>query len=148
MVFSPPFRNLMLPGHTGWSFVKRKVYIIHKLDTTPIEIRTNSTAGSNERVYVLFTDAESAPTGGIDIRFNSKLQYRLPYCHKDYPPYLVDFPTSLPSTTDKVWRVTPFGIVSGKFSKQMFTQNPPKSPKYDKYKLFHVTYVAAGAFFS
>ena len=95
----------MFSYHTGWNDVKRQVFIVNDLEITPLEIKTNSTVGSNERLFVLFRDAWTERAGGIDIRFDSKLQYRIHHCNK-FSPHLTDFPTTLPSITDKVWRVT------------------------------------------
>jgi hypothetical protein len=83
--------------------------IDHNLETTPLEIKTDSKLGSNERVYVWFYDARDANdnrAGGIDIRFNSRLQYRVPFCHSTDESRLNDFPDSLPTSTIRVWRVT------------------------------------------
>jgi hypothetical protein len=91
--------------HTGWKAVKRKEYIAHDLETTPLEIRTNSRIWSNERLFVQFIDADTDRAGGIDIRFDSKLRYRIHNCNK-FSPRLTDFPYYLPPTSEKVWRLT------------------------------------------
>ena len=79
-------------------------FISHNLETTPLEIKTDSAAGSSQRVYIQFFDG-SLPAGGLDILFSSSVKYRIPYCYNS-GSYKTDFSNSLPSTMDKVWRVT------------------------------------------
>ena len=89
-----------------WKAAQRGVMIDHNLETTPLEIKTDSEVGSNEQVYVRFHNPNDDPAGGIDFRFNSRLQYRLQYCHSTDNSSLNDFPDSLPTSTVRVWMVT------------------------------------------
>jgi hypothetical protein len=89
------FRNLMWSYYTEWKEVSQELNVDHNLETIPLEIRTIGAVWSNKRLYVLFKSADDKGAGGIDIRFGSKVQYRLPYCHSNSPTQLVNFPTSL-----------------------------------------------------
>ena len=51
---------------------------------------------------VWFETAEGNYAGGVRVSFTPTSQYFLPTCMAEF----VDFPVELPSTTDKVWRVT------------------------------------------
>ncbi|XP_063678266.1 uncharacterized protein LOC134814158 isoform X2 [Bolinopsis microptera] len=81
--------------------VKRAVEIEWDLESTPLEIRTDSVLGSDDQVYVDFYSAEEKYAGGFALYFTSTPQYELGYCTSG-----TDFPVNLPSTADKVWRIT------------------------------------------
>ena len=81
---------------TGWTAVKRGVKINYDLETSPLEIRTDSTLGSNERLAVLFSGV-----GEFWVNFRSTPQYLIGHCTQH-----TDFPTALPAATDKVWKIT------------------------------------------
>ena len=53
-------------------------------------------------MWVIFYDTSKRYNAAVEIWFNSIPQYRLPYCSSSY----TEFPVTLPSTTDKVWRIT------------------------------------------
>ncbi|XP_063687398.1 CUB and sushi domain-containing protein 3-like [Bolinopsis microptera] len=73
------------------------------LESTSLEIRTDSRLGSYSAVWVYFYDTSERPSGGVAILFlSTKYQYWLYYCSSSR----IDFPVTLPSTTDKIWRIT------------------------------------------
>ena len=72
------------------------------LESTPLEIRTNSMLGSNDRVRVIFYSAEGEHAGQVSLFFRSTLQYDLNWCSSSY----YNLPVAPPSATDKVWRIT------------------------------------------
>jgi len=92
----------------GWQEVHRSTIYDFDLDTTPLEIKTNSEArgdGMDEKMSVHFFDDQYQTIGGIAIRFRSIMQYQIFYCNGDHE--WVDFPASLSSTDKhKVWRFT------------------------------------------
>ena len=45
----------------------RGVFYTHDLETTPLQIKTDSAAGSKEKVYVNFYDAEEAWIGRVSL---------------------------------------------------------------------------------
>ena len=81
---------------TGWTAVQRYVMIDYDLENSPLQIRTNSEIGSNEVVRVFFYNA-----GAVELSVRSPPQYWLGGCTS-----YIDFPTALPSETDKVWTIT------------------------------------------
>lgn len=89
-------------GDGGWITIPHNVKINYELDTTPLEIKTNSAAGSNDvLVLSMFTGANEY-AGEILIYFRSPIQYYLTYCSSA----ATNFPTTLPSSPDKIWRFT------------------------------------------
>ena len=86
----------------GWTAVQLGSYIPLDLETTPLEIKTDSTLGSGDRVYVLFYTTQEEPVGGVLIDFSSTRQYRLWDCNY----YYTNFPSNLPSKVNKIWRIT------------------------------------------
>ena len=87
---------------TGWTAVQRYVMIDYDLENSPLQIRTNSEIGSKEVVRsVFFYNAEGENAGAVELSFTSPPQYWLGGCTS-----YIDFPTALPSETDKVWKIT------------------------------------------
>ena len=89
--------NLQL---TGWLRVQRVKKITWNLESRPLEIRTNSVLGSNDRVGVYFS-AGGAGAGGVYLGFTSTPRYLLGGCKS-----WTNLPVNPPSPTDKVWRIT------------------------------------------
>ena len=71
------------------------------LENSPLEIKTDSSLGSDETVHVLFYNSEGYDAGTIIFHFTSTPQYQLWYCKS-----WTDFPTQLPADTNKVWRIS------------------------------------------
>ncbi|XP_063686416.1 uncharacterized protein LOC134820124 [Bolinopsis microptera] len=86
---------------SNWLPVKREVKIEWDLESTPLEIRTNSVLGSDNMVYVDFYSAGGEFAGAVALFFTSTPQYNLSWCTSS-----TNFPVNLPSTADKVWRIT------------------------------------------
>ena len=78
------------------------VTINYDLENSPLQIRTDSVVGSNERVAVNFYNAQGSLAGGIQLFFSSTTMYDLRSCSNSY----LSFPTSLPTETDKIWKLT------------------------------------------
>ena len=76
-------------------------HINFDLENNPIEIKTEteSTAGSDKKLYLVFFGGGTA--GGLYIYFKSPLEYRLHQCTGDK-----EFPDNLPAETSKIWRIT------------------------------------------
>ena len=87
---------------TGWKTVERSVKIPHNLETTPLLIKTDSTAGSGEYVYVNLYTAGGHIAGSVYLYFNSPPQYYLAYCTKSDTV----LPSTLPTDINKVWVIT------------------------------------------
>ena len=76
--------------------------IEHDLESTPLEIKTDSELGSGDRVDLEFFDSDGDQAGGLALYISSPLKYHIPYCMSGY----AEFDTTPPSDKDKVWRVT------------------------------------------
>ena len=88
---------------TGWIAVPRGEMIVNfNLEKNYLELKTNSTIGSNDEVYLMFCNSEEETVGALHIYFHSTPQYRIGFCNLGKSNFL----TVLPSATDKVWRVT------------------------------------------
>ena len=74
--------------------------IQYELENTPLQIKTNSEVGSNEAAYVAFYSTNHF-AGGVLFNFTAPPQYKLTKCSK-----YTNFPTDLPSETNKVWTLT------------------------------------------
>ena len=71
------------------------------LETTPLEIKTNSAIGSGDYVKVLFYSVKSRRAGGFELHFNSTLQYEISECSS-----YTNFSTNPPADVNKIWRIT------------------------------------------
>ncbi|XP_063688735.1 uncharacterized protein LOC134821851 [Bolinopsis microptera] len=81
--------------------VERDVVIEWDLESTPLEIKSNSELGSNDNVlYVTFYSAWGMFAGGLWLDLASPL-YSLQFCTS-----FKKFAVNPPSTADKVWRIT------------------------------------------
>ena len=87
---------------TGWTQVQHGVYIDADLENSPLEIKTDSSLGSDERVYLDLRTSEQSDAGDVILYFTSTPQYQLRYCTTSR----TDFPTKLPTDTNKVWKVS------------------------------------------
>ena len=73
------------------------------LENTPLEIKTNSTIGSNEKIDVELYTAQEKLVGYLIIGFGQPAsQYHIYRCI----PLGANFSRTLPSVTDKIWRIT------------------------------------------
>ena len=86
---------------TGWIAVQRDVNIEYDIETTSLEIRTDSVLGSGDLVYVYFKDSQGRWAGAVHVQFTSTPQYHIGWCTN-----WVNFQTPLPTATVKVWRIT------------------------------------------
>ena len=78
------------------------MYIGADLENSPLEIKTDSSVGSGEKVEVRFITSGRAVAGDVILYFTSTPQYKLLGCNYS----TTDFPTELPTDTDKVWKIT------------------------------------------
>ena len=77
------------------------MYIDADVENSTLEIKTDSSLGSDEIVYVYFFNSERYRAGIIKLHFTSTPQYELRYCTS-----WTNFPAELPTDTNKVWRIT------------------------------------------
>ena len=81
--------------------VTRGVHIPWDTSSTDLIITTDSTAGSDEQVVVLFYN-NGDRSGGIQIRFFSTVQYHIWRCTQGQS---LPFPITPPEEQDKTWRI-------------------------------------------
>ena len=82
--------------------MQRDVLIEWDLESTPLEVRTDSVLGSDDRVHVNFYPAEGNYAGQVFLYFPSTApQYSIKWCRS-----WTNFPVTPPSADDKVWRIT------------------------------------------
>ena len=81
--------------------MQRDVRIEWDVESTPLEIRSNSVLGSDDKVVVVFYSA-GGDSLGVYLYFTPTLQYYLGYCST----YYTNLPVTPPSANNKVWRIT------------------------------------------
>ena len=89
-------RNWNLSGK--WTAVKPAV----DLETTPLELKTDSTLGSRDEIDIIFHNSLRQPAGCVEIHFDSTPKYWLYWCTGSP----ANFPSTLPTAVDKVWRIS------------------------------------------
>ena len=89
--------------------MQRDVDINFDLENSPLQIKTDSAVGSNEKVDVTF-HSKYYSAGGVLLFFSSPPQYQLFSCNSSP----TNFPTDLPSETEKVWTITWSKVLIGR----------------------------------
>ena len=87
---------------SGWIAVQRDELIKFNLEEYSLNITTDSTLGSDDRVRVYLYTSQGDEIGDLYLYFSSTPQYAIGYCKTGW----TNFPTNLPPDSDKVWRVT------------------------------------------
>ena len=87
---------------SGWLVAIRDIEVDFDLETSPLEIKTDSAIGSNEELKVNFLSAQEEVAGGVSILLETAPRYRFHDCM--YPE--ISFSAALPSETTKIWRIT------------------------------------------
>ena len=87
---------------SGWIAVERDVMIDFNLEEYSLNITTDSTLGSMDKVRVYLYTSQGDWLGGLVLYFYSTPVYVIGACSK----VTSNFPTNLPSDNDKVWRIT------------------------------------------
>nr|AFK75462.1 putative secretory peptide-52 [Pleurobrachia bachei] len=85
-----------------WTAVQRKVYIPWDLEATPLQIKTDSTLGSGDRIVVWMYDKNSTYISSVGVNFSSPMKYLIQYCTNSY----TDLPVQPPVEVDKIWTFT------------------------------------------
>ena len=73
----------------------------YNLETTPLEIMTDSVIGSNQEIHLDLYDAQTNNAGHLILRLRSSPHFNVWYCTKN-----TGFLTQLPAAVDKIWRLT------------------------------------------
>jgi hypothetical protein len=77
------------------------VHIDFDLEKYPLEIKTDSALGSSDEMDVDFYDSNNDLVGSVWIMFDSPPEFHIDGCTS-----YTTFPFSLPSATNKVWKIT------------------------------------------
>ena len=85
---------------SGWIAVQRDVKIDFNLEQYSLNIMTDSTLGSDDKMDVFLYTSQGDSAGGLFLYFSSTPRYWIPFCSTDW----TNFPTTLPAAKDKVWR--------------------------------------------
>ena len=85
---------------SGWKSVTPGVLINYDLEAHPLQIKTDSTEGSKERVYVTLISAVGSVS--FQVLFTNPPQYHIGYCVYAFPV----FPVTFPVEQDKIWTFT------------------------------------------
>ena len=80
--------------------MQRGVTIEWDLESTPLEVRTDSVLGSDDMMWVEFHSA-AGHAGRVYLYFKSTLDFALDSCRPRR-----NLPVTAPSANDKVWRIT------------------------------------------
>ena len=89
--------------------MERRKWIFHDLETTPLQIKTDSTAESNDRMFFgLYSDLAEGKAflGEVKIKFNSPLKFSMDFCNHRISISIIDHSIPLPSNGNKVWQLT------------------------------------------
>ena len=76
------------------------MYINYDLENFPLQVKTNSRAGSDQKVWVDFYTIGGDYAGGVILYFTSPPKYLLGPCTPRN-----NYPIALPSETDRIWRI-------------------------------------------
>ena len=87
---------------SGWIAVERIVMIDLNLVEYSLNIKTDSTLGSNDKVDVQLYTSQGDAVGILYLWFSSTPQYQIGFCSSGRTNFLTD----LPPDNNKVWRVT------------------------------------------
>ena len=87
---------------TGWIAVERGPKIPHRLETTPLKIKTDSNLDSWHYVRVFLYTAAREYAGEVNFYFSYILKYQVEYCNYSY----IEFPSTPPSEVNKIWTIT------------------------------------------
>eukprot|EP00116_Pleurobrachia_bachei_P006278 sb/3466540/ len=71
------------------------------LESTPLQIKTNSTAWSEEEIVVYTYTANGSLMGSVEVRFTKPIQYYISYCATSWP----ELPVQPGDEVDKIWTI-------------------------------------------
>ena len=87
---------------TGWIAVQHGMKIDYDINTTPLEIRSDSVSGSGDVVDVYFYTSQGEEAGGVGFKLTSPPQYNIYDCIYSW----TNFTTDLSTARVKIWRIT------------------------------------------
>eukprot|EP00116_Pleurobrachia_bachei_P005712 sb/3465974/ len=90
------------PTVLDWTAVEQNVKIPWDLEATPLQIKTDSTLDSKEKIYVRMFGKDNIAMGSLFVWFSSQIQYKIGHCRTDY----TDLPVEPSMEVDKIWTIT------------------------------------------
>ena len=96
--------NSIVSCITGWIPVKRNVKIAYDLESTPLQIKTNSAVKNSDyhTAHLYLLDSQGYDIGYVYFNFANPQKYQIYPC-SNYRPA---FPTAPPIEVNKVWKIT------------------------------------------
>eukprot|EP00116_Pleurobrachia_bachei_P012508 sb/3472770/ len=89
----------------AWSPIVRDAFIPFDLESTPLQIKTDSTATISvdmEMIWVIAYTADGTKLAGVSIKFRSPMKYAIAACTGDIWP---QFQVQPPEEVDKIWTI-------------------------------------------
>eukprot|EP00116_Pleurobrachia_bachei_P003983 sb/3464245/ len=91
-----------------WSPVVRKTFIPFDLESTPLQIKTDSTIGNGDRIAVVTFKEDESAMGELFMEFTEPMEYMIRYCmiedKMDRTKWL-PLPAQPPGEMDKIWTI-------------------------------------------
>nr|AFK75450.1 putative secretory peptide-40 [Pleurobrachia bachei] len=88
---------------TDWTAVERNdVKIPWDLEETPLQIKTDSTLGSYDKIILKMYDKDGTSTSRLGVKFSSPIEYDISSCTSDF----LDLPVQPPVEVEKIWTIT------------------------------------------
>ena len=72
------------------------------LEETPLQIKTDSTLGSDEKIRVAIYEKDSNEISIVKVKFSTTMQYKIEDCTTDWQ----ELPVQPPVEADKIWTIT------------------------------------------
>ena len=98
------FHSKIVPSisYSGWKATgTRATDIVYDLATNPLQIKTNSTLGSEDEIRAIFYSEDGRVASGVRVRFTDPPEYWIGYCASEW----VAFNPPDPVGTDRVWTI-------------------------------------------
>ena len=93
------YSNKYLYCIPGWITVEKNVVIPWDLEALSLQLKTDSSLGSNERIDVqMYKD--SSYISNVEMYFSSPMQYWIQFCTN-----AIDLPVQPPVEVDKIWTI-------------------------------------------
>eukprot|EP00116_Pleurobrachia_bachei_P010453 sb/3470715/ len=84
-----------------WTAVNRDVILPWDLEETSLQIKTNSTLGSDDMIWVRMYDKDGGYISIVGVKFSSTMQYWIHACTSNY----THLPVQPPEEVDKIWEI-------------------------------------------
>ena len=89
---------------SAWSPVERGIKIPFDLESTPLQIKTNSAANSGDQIYVRTYTGDVSYIGDVAVQFTSPVTYFIAKCIV-WSNSLPELPVQPPDEVEKIWTI-------------------------------------------